>query len=209
MTVMCHVHYEKEERYKEKGRYKDKAEHRGAGRGEGPPQDKEGGEVLGHGGWPGKVRLNLGCGGDIKPGFINADIRPLQGVDVVCDALRLPFKAVFSLVYASDLLEHFGRREALDVLSEWRRVLVSRGRLLLKTPCLDTIVARYSRGEIDGFELARLVYGNQDHEHNFHRSGFTKPSIRLVLLRCGFTKIKVEHLKGRNLNNMLASAVRP
>lgn len=31
------------------------------------------------------VRLNLGCGTDIKPGWINSDWQPGEGVDVVCN----------------------------------------------------------------------------------------------------------------------------
>ncbi|MEK6838209.1 MAG: hypothetical protein AABY08_00530 [Candidatus Thermoplasmatota archaeon] len=30
----------------------------------------------------------MGCGRDIRPGFVNADSKPLAGVDVVCDFSR-------------------------------------------------------------------------------------------------------------------------
>ena len=35
-------------------------------------------------------KLNLGCGTDIKKGYINLDVAKLDGVDVVHDINRLP-----------------------------------------------------------------------------------------------------------------------
>jgi hypothetical protein len=34
------------------------------------------------------MKLNLGCGRDIKQGFVNLDYMPLPGVDVVADLER-------------------------------------------------------------------------------------------------------------------------
>ncbi len=40
---------------------------------------------------PAPVALNLGCGRAIVNDYVNADVRPLPGVNVVCDVRRLPF----------------------------------------------------------------------------------------------------------------------
>lgn len=51
--------------------------------------------------------LNAGCGTDARPGWINADILPFDGVDIVCDVQFLPFKdRSFEFVYGRDLLHH-------------------------------------------------------------------------------------------------------
>lgn len=55
------------------------------------------------------LRLNLGCGADIRPGWVNLDNRPLPGVDVVHNILHLPWPfpdAHFEEVHAKDVFEH-------------------------------------------------------------------------------------------------------
>ena len=57
------------------------------------------------------LKLNIGCGGDIKEGYINLDIRKHKGykVDVAhnLDHYPYPFKDnYFDEVYARDVIEH-------------------------------------------------------------------------------------------------------
>ena len=55
------------------------------------------------------MKLNLGCGEDIKKGYINLDKEKIPGVDVVhnIDKFPYPFKEnYFDEVYASHILEH-------------------------------------------------------------------------------------------------------
>lgn len=71
-------------------------------------------------------KLHLGCGRDIREGWINLDLEPLPGVDVVADLDRcatdpLPFEPdTFDEVMASHLLEHL--REPLAFMQELHRV---------------------------------------------------------------------------------------
>jgi SAM-dependent methyltransferase len=84
-------------------------------------------------GLPGK-RLNLGCGTDIRPGFVNLDVAPLPGVDVVhdLDELPLPFEAgAFAEIVCKDLLEHV---DLIAVLRECHRILVPGGSLHMQSP---------------------------------------------------------------------------
>jgi len=78
--------------------------------------------------------LNLGCGTDIRPGWVNLDIAALPGVDVVHDLnqMPLPFPAgEFSLVYAKDVLEHVNY---VQVLRELHRILAPGGILEIQVP---------------------------------------------------------------------------
>ena len=54
------------------------------------------------------LRLNLGCNRNPKPGFINVDIQPFPGVDVVADLEKpWPWKdGLFDEIVCTDLPEH-------------------------------------------------------------------------------------------------------
>ena len=55
------------------------------------------------------TKLNLGCGKDIRKGFVNVDEREFAGVDVVHDlnTYPYPFEAdSFEAILARDILEH-------------------------------------------------------------------------------------------------------
>lgn len=54
-------------------------------------------------------KLHLGCGEDIKEGYINLDFLKMDGVDVVHNLNKFPYPFEdnqFDEVYASHILEH-------------------------------------------------------------------------------------------------------
>lgn len=59
--------------------------------------------------------LNLGCGKDLLENAVNVDRKTMENgkVDVICDALHLPFKGVFRYVIASHIIEHFRSQPAI------------------------------------------------------------------------------------------------
>ena len=68
------------------------------------------------------INLNLGCGNTIIDGFINVDIRTNNRHNVVSDdieSLSKFDKGSVDLIYASHVLEHFGREKVLKVLNCW------------------------------------------------------------------------------------------
>ena len=80
------------------------------------------------------TRVNLGCGTDIRSGWVNLDSAPLPGVDVV-HAIGdgpLPFDdASVDEVLAKDVLEHV---ELIPAMQELHRVLRPGGRLRVIGP---------------------------------------------------------------------------
>ena len=54
-------------------------------------------------------KLNLGCGQDIRKGYVNLDFLKLRGVDVVHDLNKFPYPFdddEFDEIYTSHVLEH-------------------------------------------------------------------------------------------------------
>ena len=87
------------------------------------------------------TKLNLGCGDDIKKGYVNLDSIKLPGVDVVSDLnKKLPFKDnTFEEVYCSHVLEHL---DSIDSpLEEIWRITKNGGRVIIKVPIFPSIYA--------------------------------------------------------------------
>jgi predicted SAM-dependent methyltransferase len=139
------------------------------------------------------VKLHLGCGRRFIPGFVHLDIVGLAHVDVCARADRLPFAdASATLLYASHLLEHFGRAEYRQVLAEWRRVLKPGGILRLAVPDFAACAAiYYEKGLSDGLSgLVGLVVGGQRDRFDFHKMIFDEAFLRADLLAQGFREVR-------------------
>ena len=79
-------------------------------------------------------KLNLGCGLDIKNGWINLDKSALPGVDVVHDLEQLPLPFPdnhFDEILCQDVLEHI---EYIPVLRDLHRILKTGGSLAIRCP---------------------------------------------------------------------------
>lgn len=79
-------------------------------------------------------KLNLGCGTDIKEGWVNLDIAKLPGVDVIhsIEELPLPFlDNSFDEILCNDILEHV---EYIPVLKDLHRILTPDGLLHIRVP---------------------------------------------------------------------------
>jgi len=79
-------------------------------------------------------KLNLGCGIDIKEGWINLDSINIPGVDVVHNIEKFPLPFVdkeFDEILAQDVLEHV---DYIPVLKDLHRILKKGGVLRIRTP---------------------------------------------------------------------------
>ena len=138
------------------------------------------------------MKLNLGCGNDILPDFVNCD-RYDAACDVCCDAKNLPFKTnSIDEIYASHLIEHFNFFEAFEVLREWKRVLKPGGILRIETPDMEKSCEAFLKATEQ--QRLRLYY------HFFsepwvspgqiHKFLYTETQLHWTLQCCGFNSIQ-------------------
>jgi SAM-dependent methyltransferase len=79
-------------------------------------------------------KLNVGCGRDVRTGWVNLDRVGLTGVDVAHDLedLPLPFEeGEFSEILCQDVLEHV---DLLPLMGELHRILITGGTLTARVP---------------------------------------------------------------------------
>lgn len=139
------------------------------------------------------MKLHLGCGPRLIPGFVHIDAQPAPHVDIVGPVERLPMEDnSVSLIYASHVLEHFSRKAYKDVLREWFRVLRPGGILRLAVPDFAACAAiYYEDGLADGLSgLVGLIIGGQRNEHDFHKMIFDEAFLRRNLLDIGFKEVR-------------------
>lgn len=139
------------------------------------------------------MKLNLGCGRRILPGYINADLRAGEGVDCVFDAEEgWPFPtASFEEVRASAVFEH---------LLRWETAILEAARVLKPGGLLDIRVPYGWRGATTAFHLRIFTSTTFDlfTEPFIHRGMDLRLRERAVAATCErgehgfFRKLRVE-----------------
>jgi len=132
------------------------------------------------------VKLNVACGNDIKPGWINVDAYN-GSADEKWDVLDLKVedKSV-DKIFASHILEHFSVREVPTALTEWNRVLKVGGKIIIAVPNMIVAVNDWLKSEDKWKSLTNELFGGQDHEGNYHKCGFTKDTLNRIVGAYGF-----------------------
>ncbi len=160
------------------------------------------------------LKLNLGCGKDIRHDFINIDIYSDDPQVVAMDIrkLELPDESA-DFILASDVLEHFSHREVPTVLNEWARVLKPQGKIEIRCPNLTLQVNAYLRGDWNADVASYMIFGGQTNPGDYHCTAFDDKSITRHLEKAGFTEISIKHFdfpqKDTHINlNMEVTAIK-
>lgn len=142
-----------------------------------------------------RVKVNLGCGIYKKAGYVNVD--KYVPADLNMDMLNLEFPDnSIDEVYSSQTLEHFSKYEVPKVLSEIYRVLKVGGILDIEVPNLEYCVKKWlEASEEDRWKFPLdTIFGLEDHEGEFHKTGFTKDRLEYLLNEAGFYVDKLEDI---------------
>jgi len=156
----------------------------------------------------GDIKLNLGSGGDVRPGYVNADIRRETGPDVVCDMHSLPFRDdVFNEVLLIDVIEH--SKEPVRVLRELHRVLKKDAELWLRCPDFEKIIDPEFIESTPFENTENKLLGGRDNPYDQHKSLYTADVLRKRLEEAGFNGVVVKKSRDPPVHwHLLAKAVK-
>ena len=85
-----------------------------------------------------ELRLHLGCGANVLPGWVNTDMEPSPLVDYLDATKRFPFTDnSFAAAFCEHLIEHMEKAQAQFLLQEVFRVLRPGGLFRVVTPSLE------------------------------------------------------------------------
>lgn len=154
------------------------------------------------------VKLHLGCGGMRWLDFINIDLHPAHDMvtdssregctaDVFADmrCLGLPDESVDE-IFTSHTIDHFTRWEALDMLSDWHRMLKSGGRLVIEAADFVRCVIWLLHPSREKRTAAlSQFYGNQwDRlDYETHRYLWSARELTRALRDIGFAQVTCTH----------------
>jgi len=137
-----------------------------------------------------EIKLHLGCGKRILPGYINIDIQQASGVDKVCDVRNLPYEDnSIDFIYSCAAIEHFGRKQWKEVLTHWFSKLKPGATLRLSTADFRQVCERYfEKGNVE--ELLGLVVGGQKDDYDWHGMIFDFELMRKGMEEVGFENVR-------------------
>jgi predicted SAM-dependent methyltransferase len=128
-------------------------------------------------------RVNLGCGYDIRAGYLNVDADARPNPDLLADVTSLPMLSDghFDELLANDVLEHIERTRTDAVLAELTRLLAPDGTMRLRVPTLLQLAGlALSPGYQDAEHAAgiiHLMFGTQAHTGDYHHTSFTPATL--------------------------------
>jgi len=152
--------------------------------------------------------LQIGCGLNPIPGWLNTDLLPHKPGVAYLDATRpLPLPdASFDYIYSEHLIEHLDYEDGRKLIFECARVLKRGGKLRIATPDLQFLIDLYANSQLSEtqrryieFEYRRympryetrqkaVVFNNFMHAWR-HRFVYDEDTLRELLRKAHFNRI--------------------
>ncbi len=139
------------------------------------------------------MKINLGCGGIYKKGYLNLDGYNSNIADKKMSAYDLKIKDnTAEKIIASQLIEHLGIIGSIHCISECFRVLKPQGKLIIETPDIKTAFKKYVNGDYKTQKnLLPWIFGIETPGMT-HKLCFPEDLLVEILKDNGFIKIKKE-----------------
>lgn len=117
------------------------------------------------------------------------------GVDAYTDAevqafmWNLPYQdGTVDTIYSSNALEHVSKFDVVPTLREWKRVLKIGGKLEIIVPDLEWACCWWLKHQQTDWSMD-IIFGNQRHEGEYHKTGFTPDIMHQYLTVTGGLEI--------------------
>jgi ubiquinone/menaquinone biosynthesis C-methylase UbiE len=153
------------------------------------------------------MKLHLGCGKRIIPGFVHVDLADYEHIDHKASLNKLPFEdSSASLIYCCHALTYYDRFEIENVLHEWKRVLKPGGIVRISVTDFDALLHIYHAAkhaiyntdqmitnplnEIIGPLFGRWEVTPGSKEFIYHKTVFTYGALENDLCMAGFNNIR-------------------
>ncbi|HDD57673.1 MAG TPA: methyltransferase domain-containing protein, partial [Thermoplasmatales archaeon] len=142
------------------------------------------------------MKINLGCGGVYRKGYLNVDLYNGTVADVLMPATNLNINDnSVDKIEAIQLIEHLGLYGAIYSLSECFRVLKSGGELIIETPYLEKSFEIFLEGDRESRKnILPWIYG-LDRLGMQHKFCFPEDLLEEVLKKIGFIGIKKSYFE--------------
>lgn len=170
------------------------------------------------------IKINLGCGDDLRPGYINVDKFPQDASVVAAELPALPFANNYAdEVLLSHVLEHFGYADGVRLCQEIQRVLKPGGIAFIEVPDIQWCLAQFlGAPEPNGYTnpeydyntqhkwglWAQAIWGDQHHDGLFHKWGYTAHRLLNLLNHVGFHPIEIQFVQSHGVQCLSAKAAK-
>ena len=131
-----------------------------------------------------KIRkLHLGCGKDIKRGFVNLDCVKLPGVDVIHNLNKFPWPFKdnsFDYILSISVLEHLDN--LIKVIEEIHRICNNNAIIEINVPHFSSLGAYQDPTHKNFFTYYTFDYFKEDFNYNFYSNSRFKIIKRNIII---------------------------
>jgi SAM-dependent methyltransferase len=126
--------------------------------------------------------------------FVRLDADPGTDPDILQDITRpIPKKhcGKYEVVYASHVIEHIAFWDSLAVVNNLLSLLRIGGYILIIVPNLEWACKQVLAGMCD-LSVMAVLWGGQDNEWMYHKSGYTKTALSVMAKRLELTLMQLK-----------------
>lgn len=127
------------------------------------------------------MKLNLGCGKDIKMGYINLDIVRNKGVDIVHDLNKFPYPFkdnTFNEIVCNNIIEHVDN--VIKVMEELHRISKPNAKIRVQVPSFSSKDFFTDPTHKHAFSTLSFQYFEENTPLNFYTKARFKVKSRII-----------------------------
>jgi predicted SAM-dependent methyltransferase len=155
------------------------------------------------------MKLDIGCGRSPKAGYIGVDIVADTHPDIVAPMWEIPVSDnTVDEIFSTHALEHVSKNQVIPTLREWLRLLRPGGKARIEVPDLAWCCRNWLDHRSNDWHMD-TIFGNQEHEGEFHKTGFTYEIMRGYLGHAGFVLDNFSVIQSHGQDTLVFEAHKP